>query len=136
MRQSEPTRVMPPPPAVPREMVTYSRMVVVVADLEACGLACVLEVLRGDAEAGEGEDAVVAADGEVAVVVAAEDDVGDEFAVFAEDDVGADGAPGADGAACGDLCARSNDRCGVDAHSAVSGLALQLSWLRGGRPGT
>ncbi len=38
---------------------------VVVADLEASGLAGVFEVLRGDAETGEGEDAVVAADGEV-----------------------------------------------------------------------
>ena len=26
MRQPEPTRVVPPPPAVPREMVTYSRI--------------------------------------------------------------------------------------------------------------
>ncbi len=70
--------------------------------------------MRRDADAGEGEDAILCAHGEVAV----ENDVGDEFAVFAEDDVGADGAVGADRAACGDLSSRCDDGCGVDAHSA------------------
>ena len=46
--------VSPPPPAVPREMVTYSRMVLRVADGAARGFARVLQVLRRDAEAGEG----------------------------------------------------------------------------------
>jgi hypothetical protein len=88
---------------------------VVVADVEAGGFAGVFEILRGDAEAGEGEDAVVAAHGEVAGLVSAEDDVRDEFAVFAESDVGADDAVGADGAACGDLRAFGDDGGGVDA---------------------
>src|SRR5437899_2159195 len=69
---------------------------VVVADLDAGGFAGVLEVLGGDADAGEGEDAVVAAHGEAADVSSPQNYVGDEFAVFAEDDVGAYGAPGAD----------------------------------------
>ena len=59
----------------------------------------------------------------------AEDDVGDEVAVFAEDDVGADGAVGADRAACGDLRASGDDGGGVDAHSAVSTGASTLAWI-------
>jgi hypothetical protein len=74
--------------------------VVVVANLAAGGLAGVLQVLRRDADAGEGGDAVALAEGGVAV----EDDVRDEGAAFAEDDVRADGAIGPDGAEVG-ICA-------------------------------
>ena len=123
MRQSVPTRVMPPPPAVPREMVTYSRMVLSSPMSQRGGLAGVLEVLRGDAEAGEGVDAIAAAHGEVAV----EHDVGDEFAVFAEDDVGADGAEGADGAAGGDLRASATIAVGWMLTRLVSTLVLRAS---------
>src|SRR5271170_7892422 len=56
--------------------------------------------------------------------MAVEDDVGDEFAVFAEDDVGTDGAVGADRAACGDLCSRCDDGCWVNAHSAGASAAI------------
>ena len=99
MRQSSPTVVSPPPPLVPREMVTYSRMVLSSPMRAAGGFAGVLEVLRGYAEAGEGEELLLRPMRQVAV----ENDVGDEFAVFSEDDVGADGAVGTDRAACGDL---------------------------------
>src|ERR1035437_4094344 len=88
-----------------------------VTDLTACRLACVLQILGRDAEAGEGEDAISGAQREVAV----QDDVRDEFAVLAEDDVGADGAIRADAAGCWDLRAGSDDGGRVNsgrAHSA------------------
>ncbi len=94
---------------------------VVVADLKPGRFAGVLQVLRGDAEAGEGEDAVPVAEGQVSV----EDDVRDQLAVFAEHDIRADGAVRADRAgrrydgSCGDDCGR------VDAHSAgTSGVGF------------
>src|SRR5208283_5308834 len=88
---------------------------VIVAQLAARGLARVLQVLRRDADRGEGEDAVAAAEGEMAV----EHDVGDELALLAEDDVRADGAERADAAGGGNLRAIGNDRAGMDAaHSA------------------
>ncbi len=119
-------RVIPPPPFGAAGDGDVFADGVVVADLEASGFACVFEVLRGDAETGEGEDAVVAADGEVADVISAEDNVGDELAVVAESDVGADGAVRAYRAGCGDLSAFGDDGCGMDAHSAVSTFASSV----------
>ena len=49
--------------------------------------------------------------------MAVENDVRDEAAVLAEDDIGADGAPRADGAGCGDFRAGGDDGGGMDGHS-------------------
>ena len=54
MRQSSPTVVRPPPPAVPREMVTYSRMVVLSPMVQRVGSPAYLRSCGRDADAGEG----------------------------------------------------------------------------------
>src|SRR5665213_484602 len=102
----------------------------VVADLQARRLTCVLQVLRRDAEAGEGEDAVATSERRVAV----ENDMRDKLAVFAEHDVCADGAEGTDPAA------RRNDRaCGhnrgrMNAHGfTASEITAFISSTVGGR---
>ncbi len=87
-RQPEPTRVMPPPPAVPRLMVTHLADGVVVADLGLSGLAFVLQVLRRDADGREGIKRVARSDARAAV----EHHVRDEIAVFAQHHLRTDGA--------------------------------------------
>ena len=72
---------------------------VVVADLEADVLSFKGDVLWFEAESGKRKDAVVLAD----LCGAMNHDVGNEFAVFSEFNIGADHAIRADGAGGGDL---------------------------------
>ena len=111
-----PTRVMPPPLTVPREMVTLFANHVFIAHLKASGLACIADVLRRYADGRKREKLVARTDGGMAV----EDDVRDQFAVLAENDVGPDGAVGAHGATCRHHRRRCHNGCRVNAHSGLA----------------
>ncbi len=98
----------------------------VVADDTSGGLALVLQVLRRDADAREGEDADAVADLRVAV----EDHVRDQLAVFPERNVRADGAERPDGRGGGDDGAVGDDRAGVDRHRVIAGPGwLAVRWV-------
>ena len=85
---------------------------VVVAYCSAGGFAVILEILRGDANGGEGKEGIACAD----FCVAVDDDMRDEIAIFAERDFRADGAEGTDGAGGGNVRSWCDDGAGVDAH--------------------
>ena len=87
---------------------------VVVADLEACWFTFVGEVLRADADCGEGEDAIVAADFGGTL----KNDVRDEFTVLAHLDIGSDNAEGSDGARLWYVRRGIDDGGGMYAHIA------------------
>src|SRR5439155_14813150 len=85
---------------------------VVVADFEARGFALVAQVLRGESDGGEWEEAIAGAD----LRRAFDYDVRNKFAVFAECDVRADGAVRADLAGSWDFCGGSDYGCGMNTH--------------------
>ena len=85
-------QVRPPPLAVPRLMVTNSRMVLSSPDLEARGLALVAQVLGGESDGRKREEAVARTD----LRRAFDGDMRDQFAAFAELDVCSHSAVGAD----------------------------------------
>ena len=128
MRQPEPTVVMPPPPTVPREMVTYSRMVLSAPMVAAGGFAGVLQVLRRDAEAGEGMSGLPGP----SVRWPSRTTWEIRSQSLAEDDIGADGAARADGAGRGNVRASGDDRGGMD----VGGGAHSARLRRVGRGGS
>src|SRR6185437_15108239 len=98
---------------------------VVVADLGLGWLALILQILRRHADRGEGIDRVPRAQAGVAV----HHHVRDEVAFLAENDIGTDGAVGADGAGFGDNRPGRHNRAGMNAHSvAVTDAAAAAIW--------
>ena len=86
---------------------------VVVADDDLAVLATELQVLRDEPQAGEGKDAVAAADADGAF----DDGVGADFGLFADLDLGADHSVRPDAHARGQARLRINDSRGMNAHS-------------------
>ena len=87
---------------------------VVVADFEARGFVFVAQVLRGESDGGEREEAIAGAD----FCRAFDDDVRDELAGFAEFDVRANSTVGADFAGWVNFRSGIEDGGGMDTHRA------------------
>ena len=109
-RPPSPTRVMPPPPAVPGCIVTCSRIWLLRPITSSVSSPRYLQILRPMAEAGEGEDAAARAERGPA----GDHDMGLEPDTTIQPDAGADHAVGADRDVIGQLGPRVDDRGRMD----------------------